>query len=81
MVAINFFANKCLGSSTRYEDKELLNVILDAAKKVQPERVESSLGESMGQSTGSAGLAFDLNAYLNGDLFLSHVLDIDFTNL
>lgn len=71
-----------LAESKDASDSGLLKVAVDAREKVRPHTsswVEDAQGQ--GDAGFDIGFGFDLDAYLNGDLFLSQSLGMEALNV
>lgn len=79
---MGFLVKEYLGGSKDASDAGLLKVALDAGEKIRPHTtswVEDAQGQ--GDAGFDIGFGLDLDAYLNGDLFLSQSLGMEALNV
>ncbi|KAE8537623.1 hypothetical protein D1P53_006332 [Cryptococcus gattii VGV] len=82
IISVEFLVKEYLGGSKDASDARLLKVVVDAREKVRPHTfnwLENAQGQ--GDAGFDIGFGFDLDAYLNGDLFLSQSLGMDAPNV
>lgn len=82
IISVEFLAKEYLAGSKDASDARLLKVAVDAREKVRPHTsnwLEDAQGK--GDAGFDIGFGFDLDAYLNGDLFLSQSLGMDAPNV
>ncbi|QPK66934.1 hypothetical protein CNBG_10115 [Cryptococcus deuterogattii R265] len=82
IISVEFLVKEYLAGSKDASDAGLLKVAVDAREKIKPHAsscVENA--QLQGDAGFDIGFGFDLDAYLNGDLFLSQWLGMEASNV
>ncbi|KIR37509.1 hypothetical protein I313_06608 [Cryptococcus deuterogattii Ram5] len=82
IISVEFLVKEYLAGSKDASDAGLLKVAVDAREKIKPHAsscVENA--QLQGDAGFDIGFGFDLDAYLNGDLFLSQWRGMEASNV